>query len=90
MLARILLAADGPLSTIDLKLRAEAELARLRAGGAHSHIPRESFDYAVEVGLRMLTLRRIVREVEGGIVVAVGERRLLEYYANSIAHLRSG
>ena len=87
LLARVLLAADGPVSAIDLKIAAEAELERLHGRGAHSHVPREDLDYAVEVGLRMLALRRVIEEGEGGYAVRDGERPLLEYYANSIAHL---
>jgi len=87
LIARVMLAADGPLSVIDLKLRAEAELARLVDRGAHSHIPRANFDYAVEVGLRMLVMRRIVSEDEGAYRTAAEEVAVLRYYANSIAHL---
>jgi hypothetical protein len=35
----------------------------------------------------MLTLRRIVIEVDGGYRVADGEHTLLAYYANAIAPL---
>jgi glycerol-3-phosphate O-acyltransferase len=62
-------------------------LERLHAAGAHSHIPRASLDYAIEVGMRMLTLRGIVTEVEGVYAAAPEEAGLLRYYANSIAHL---
>ena len=87
LIASVLLAAEGPLSLIDIKLRAEAELARLHARGAHSHVPRESFDYAVEVGLRMLSMRHVVDDLGGTYAARETERRVLEYYANSIAHL---
>ncbi|MEM1163049.1 MAG: 1-acyl-sn-glycerol-3-phosphate acyltransferase [Pseudomonadota bacterium] len=87
LMARVFLEADGPISAIDVKLKAEAELARLRDRGAHSHIPRQDFDYAVEVGLRMLTLRHILVEEHGAFRIADGEADLLQYYANSISHL---
>ena len=87
LISRVLLAADGPLSIIDLKLRAEAELERLHAAGAHSHVPRSDLGYAVEVAIRMLRLRRIVGESEAGLEVRPAEREVLGYYANAIAHL---
>jgi glycerol-3-phosphate O-acyltransferase len=62
-------------------------MRRLSAGGAHIHIPRADQDYAVEVGLRMLTLRHLVEEENGLYRVNPHEEVLLRYYANSIAHL---
>jgi len=32
--------------------------------GAHVYVPRKDFDYAVNVGLRMLKLRRLVGELK--------------------------
>ena len=59
-------------------------MARLAARGAHIHVPRADQDYAVEVGLRMLRLRRLVDETDG---LYRADPVLLRYYANSIAHL---
>ncbi len=57
--------------------------------GAHVHIPREDQDYAVSTGLRMLTLRHIIIEDENGYFKAnPDETVILNYYANSIAHLQ--
>ncbi len=54
------------------------------ARGAHLYLPRGDQDYAIEVGLRMLTLRRIVRP-EGGLYRAAPEElALLRYYAGSL------
>jgi hypothetical protein len=50
-------------------------------------VPRKDFDYAVSVGLRMLRLRRLVRERDGLFEAVPEELALLRYYANSIAHL---
>jgi glycerol-3-phosphate O-acyltransferase len=55
--------------------------------GARVYLPREDLDYAIEVGLRMLTLRRLVHEGPTGIFPAPGEEPLLQYYANAIEHL---
>ncbi|MEM7671048.1 MAG: 1-acyl-sn-glycerol-3-phosphate acyltransferase, partial [Pseudomonadota bacterium] len=87
LMSRILIRVDGPIAVLDLKIAAEAELERLRAVGAHSHIPRARLDYAVDVGLRMLVMRGIVTEGPEGLRVTESERDLLIYYANSIAHL---
>ncbi|MEM6621867.1 MAG: 1-acyl-sn-glycerol-3-phosphate acyltransferase [Pseudomonadota bacterium] len=87
LIGRVLLDAEGPLSAIDLKMAVSGALSDLQSRGAHSYIPRADLDYAVEVGLRMLTLRRIVVETEAGIAIAADERPVLTYYANAIAHL---
>ena len=51
------------------------------------HVPRADQDYAVEVGLRMLRLRRLVDETDGLYRAVPANVVLLRYYANSIAHL---
>jgi glycerol-3-phosphate O-acyltransferase len=75
------------LSQLELKAEVQALLERLEAAGAHVYVPRRDFDYALSVGLRMLTLRRLVEEKEGLFTARPGELALLGYYANSIAHL---
>ena len=85
--ATVLLDAEGPLSEIEIKARVLALLEAFQAHGAHVHIPRGDQDYAVEVGLRMLRLRRITVEEDGLIAANPAEMRLLAYYANAIAHL---
>lgn len=74
----------------ELELKAEVlELLRdLGARGAHVYVPRKDQDYAIVVGLRMLTLRRLVEEKDGLFSARPEELPLLRYYANSIAHLR--
>ena len=79
-------------SELELKgevLRLMEELGRR---GAHVYVPRGDQDYAITVGLRMLTLRRLVDggtgERAGGLYRARPEEiPLLRYYASSIAHL---
>jgi len=79
------------VSEIALKAAAQGELERLRAAGAHIYVPRQDLDYAYSVGLRMLTLRRLVEAQDGLYRARAEELPLLRYYANSIAHLpRSG
>ncbi len=71
--------------------RTQADVLRLmkelESRGAHVYVPRGDQDYAITVGLRMLTLRRLVVEREGLYAVRRGELPLLTYYARSIAHL---
>jgi glycerol-3-phosphate O-acyltransferase len=81
---------DAPhdrLSLLEVKSRVQARMQQLEDGGAHLYIPRADRGYAIECGLRMLTLRRIVEERAGLYHASPGEFELLEYYAGSIAHL---
>jgi glycerol-3-phosphate O-acyltransferase len=76
------------LSELELKAAAHERMRELEAGGAHLYIPRQDQDYAFDVGLRMLTLRRLALEEDGLFRAAPDELDALLYYANSIAHLR--
>ena len=60
---------------------------RYEALGAHVYVPRSDADYSVLVGLRILTLRKLVLESEGRYRVNPEETALVRYYANAIAHL---
>ena len=77
---------DG-LSELELKAEAHLLLASLSSAGAHIYIPRKDDDYAVNVGLRMLTLRHLVKEEDGLYTANPVNLPLLRYYANSICHL---
>jgi len=78
---------DTAISELELKAEVGQLVEALRARGAHVYVPRKDFDYAVHVGLRMLTLRRLVGERDGLYYARGEELPLLRYYANSIAHL---
>jgi glycerol-3-phosphate O-acyltransferase len=78
---------DRAWSELEIKARALDDIRRLESTGAHVYVPRGDQDYAIDVGLRMLTLRRLVNEEEGIFRLVPAERPLLEYYANSVAHL---
>jgi glycerol-3-phosphate O-acyltransferase len=80
-------AGDAPLAALELKGRVVDIMRRLEARGAHIHVPRADQDYAVEVGLRMLRLRRLVDETDGLYRADPANTVLLRYYANSIVHL---
>jgi len=78
---------DKAISEMELKGEVGRLVEQLTARGAHVYVPRKDFDYAVNVGLRMLRLRRLVGEREGLYYAQAEELPLLRYYANSIAHL---
>jgi glycerol-3-phosphate O-acyltransferase len=74
-------------SRLDLKGAVSDLVRSLESRGARLYVPRHDWDYAVDAGLRMLTLRHLVDEVDGLFVMRAHEAPLLRYYANSIAHL---
>jgi len=88
LVATVLLDAGEPIDELDLKLRAGTLMAEFETHGAKLYVPRGDRDYAIHVGLRMLTLRRLVAERAGMFAAVPEERPLLAYYANSVAHLR--
>jgi len=75
------------MSELEIKAGAQRLMEELETRGAQVYIPRRDREYAIEVGLRMLVLRHIIEETNGLYAVAEGERDILAYYANSIAHL---
>ena len=75
------------LSELELKSEVYELIRRLEAVGAHIYVPRGDLDYAVGVGLRMLTLRRIVTEEDGLYRGNPADRDMLAYYANAIEPL---
>lgn len=73
-------------SELELKAAVQELMARVEAGGAHVYVPRSDRDYAIDVGLRMLTLRHLLLEDDGLFQPNPAELTVLAYYANSIAH----
>jgi glycerol-3-phosphate O-acyltransferase len=71
----------------EIKSHAAKLQQRYQSLGAHVYIPRDDAEYSVAVGLRMLTLRRIVLEENGRFRVGDNCNLVLRYYANAIAHL---
>jgi glycerol-3-phosphate O-acyltransferase len=80
-------AGDKPLSLLDIKQLVSSLIGVLEAQGTYVHIPRADRDYAIAVGLRMLTLRHLVLEEDGSYRANPAELMLLKYYANAIMHL---
>src|SRR5262249_42242198 len=68
----------------ELKAEAFRLLDELSARGAHAYLPRGDQDYAIDVGLRMLTLRRAVHAEDGQYRAEEEELPLLRYYAGSL------
>lgn len=89
LISTVLLDGDKqPISEEQLRNLSSKELDRLLANGAYMHIPRDDLNYAVEVGLRMLVLRRALELKHGMYHFKPDEKELIQYYANAITHLR--
>ena len=78
--------AERRLSELEIKARAHALIDELGRCNIYIHIPRADHDYAITVGLRMLTLRHFVEEVAGLYRARADASEMLGYYANSIDH----
>jgi len=88
-LVATIFARSPELSLNELALKSEVFnlLQELEQAGHRAYIPRSDRDYAVAVGVRMLTLRHILNDTDGDYSVNQQELPLLEYYSNSIKHL---
>jgi glycerol-3-phosphate O-acyltransferase len=90
LVATVFLRRPGErLSELEIKADAFALMRELAEAGAHVYLPRQDQDYAIDAGLRMLTLRHLVDEEDGLFAARPGEQKVLAYYAGSIAHLLS-
>jgi len=88
LVSRVFLDAAGDsLSEEEIRTRSQELQRRYEALGAHVYVPRSDPEYSVLVGLRMLTLRKLVVESGGRYCVNPRELALVRYYANAIAHL---
>ena len=67
--------------------KCDTQRKQLLAKGAYMHIPHKNFEYAVEVGLRMLVLRKVIAEKDEKYHLVPDEIPLLSYYSNAISHL---
>ncbi|MEO6325730.1 MAG: hypothetical protein ABIT01_05530, partial [Thermoanaerobaculia bacterium] len=75
------------LTELELKGEVARLMGELEERGAPVYIPRGDQDYAITVGLRMLTLRHVVTEADGEFRIHPEGKSLIDYYAGSIAHL---
>ncbi|MEM8539839.1 MAG: 1-acyl-sn-glycerol-3-phosphate acyltransferase [Pseudomonadota bacterium] len=79
---------DHWMADLELKSKVFDLMTKIEAAGYHVHIPHGDRDYTLETGIRMLKLRHILEVNEEGLARAnQQEQLLLEYYANSIAHI---
>ncbi|MFV2033741.1 MAG: 1-acyl-sn-glycerol-3-phosphate acyltransferase [Halocynthiibacter sp.] len=87
LVATVLQQAMAPLKRDEIAEQVELLIANLSDHGAYVHLPRNSSQYAADVGLRMLVLRNMVAESEGGYAIVPAEKAAVAYYAASISHL---
>ncbi len=88
LVATVMLAADGPMDAAQAAAAVSALAKQMQANGAHVHVPRGSLDYAAEIGLKILAMRRMVLEKDGKFSANKAEQDTLEFYAASIAHFK--
>ncbi len=89
LVATAFLEAGGqPLTLFELKGRVFDLITAFEQAGAYVHVPRKDRDYAIDAGLRMLVERQLVVAKDDTFAAASDGTELLQYYANSIAHLR--
>lgn len=76
------------LSELELKSEISELISQLEDIGSHVRIPHDNLDYAISTGIRMLLLRHmLVQDKDGRYLSNPEEKILIQYYANSIAHL---
>ncbi|MDX1442589.1 MAG: 1-acyl-sn-glycerol-3-phosphate acyltransferase [Gammaproteobacteria bacterium] len=83
----VLLETEQPLTHDELRQRMQAMMERIENAGGHVYIPRKDRDYAVDVGLRMLQLRKLVDEQDGKVSMRADEKPLFDYYAAALDHV---
>jgi glycerol-3-phosphate O-acyltransferase len=80
---------DVAFSRDELTVAVQQRIDSLRAGNGHVYMPRNDSEYFTTVGLRMLTLRRLITSEEP-YAANPEQLPLLRYYANSISQLQHG
>jgi glycerol-3-phosphate O-acyltransferase len=80
-------APDQTFTEDEIRERIVAMQNDLQSLGAHVYIPRGDAEYGVQVGLRMLVLRRMVLVEDNCYRLNPDNEKLVRYYANAIAHL---
>ena len=73
----------------DLRAFVGAAVETAQTTGTTIHIPRDDLDYTVEAGLRALIERRALTEENGALTLSEKGKRLVGFYAASVAHLLS-
>ena len=87
LVASAILSFEGEAaSEVELSNRVLALGEELQSVGARLYVPRGDPSYFLSVGVRMLRLRRLITMESGVCRITSGERDIVQYYANSIAH----
>lgn len=86
LVSHVLLEQDGSQSRLEIKAECHRLWQQLAQQNIYGHIPRGDEDYAVDVGLRMLSSRHVITEQDGSFEIVEDQRNMLSYYANAIAH----
>ncbi|MGH1368331.1 MAG: 1-acyl-sn-glycerol-3-phosphate acyltransferase [Maritimibacter sp.] len=86
--AGVILGADG-LTQAEISERFGILARDMQARGAHLDMPQRGLEYAAQVGVSLLMLRKVITERDGRYYVIPEERGILAYYARSVAHLVS-
>jgi len=86
LLASVLGNADDlPISELHLKVRATKLIDDLLEAGVPVFLPNNDGDYALSQGIYVLLRRKIIEPTgDGQFQLVEGQRRLLEYYCNTI------
>lgn len=77
---------EARLTGLELSAEVLRRMDALAGRGARVYLPRRDRAYAIEVGVRMLVLRRVLVLEDGFYRARPEEALLLRYYANSIRH----
>ena len=88
LVARVVAARpEGSWTELELKTAVQELIEEYEGRGRKVYIPRRNREYAIEVGLRMLTLRHVLDEDDGLYRLRDGELPLVRYYAHSLGPL---
>jgi len=82
--------ADGARSVTALEALVRRRIDAARSRGATVHIPRDDIPYTVEVGLRALIERRLLKRAGDRLEVSDEGAAIVAYYAASVDHLLAG
>ena len=87
MLAAVFLRNPGVwLSMLDVKVQVYRLIDELQSCGATITVPEKDRETAVERGLNMMRLRRMVVEKDDRFRANPGMNDILSYYANTLTH----
>lgn len=86
LLAQVLRGSDRAFTELELKAEVQHRLDALATGGRRHLIFDAASSFALDKAIRMMVIRRLLIECNGGFRVNPDETALIEYYAHSIDH----